>query len=160
MLKFLPVRSVINQLTLRLRRLIGLGPRVALYVRHSNGDTTGSSFARQLEEVRSYGATLGGNISRLYVDAGGGVRTPLDAFAAAAKRGDFDVLVVQDVDRLTRNVTEFAKLIASGVRIQSVREGGDLANFFVPLSTRAEPWAPDREHHLFEDSIASAPVQK
>jgi hypothetical protein len=161
MLNFLRLCSsaLFGKLSLRLRKLIGLPPRLALYARHSSGDTTGLSFERQLQQVKDYGASLGGNICQVYVDAGGHFRTPLANIAAAARRGDFDVLVVQDVDRLTRDFTKFAELTASGVRIHSVRDGGPAA--FISMSwTRSWSTASIRDHRLFNSSIAYPPVKK
>jgi Resolvase, N terminal domain len=105
----------------RIRQLFGLPPRVALYVRHSAGDTTGSSLERQIRQTADYGASIG-TVVRVYVDSGSS-RASLDKFVSAARLGDFDLLVIRDVDRLTRDFSKFAQLIGRGVRIHSVRDG-------------------------------------
>jgi len=105
---------------IKLRGASGAPLRAALYVRHSRS-AGADRFERQLSSVREYAVSLGADISRIYVDIPNRPRTPLDDIAMAADRHEFDVLVIEDIDRLTRNWGKFLRLIARGVKIHTVR---------------------------------------
>ncbi|WP_164936499.1 recombinase family protein [Bradyrhizobium nanningense] len=108
----------------KLRLKLGFRLRAGLYVRHSRG-TPVEEFLRQLQTVKEYAEALGAVVTRVYVDTDT-FRTPLSEIEAAARRADFDVLIVENTDRLTRKLGRLV-LLTEFVHVHSV-EGGDLSS--------------------------------
>lgn len=74
----------------------------------------GASLSVQEERLRAYAIAQGWDVVKVYEDAGlSGARTDRPAFQAmmeSAKSGDFDVILVYKLDRLTRSVKDFHDL--------------------------------------------------
>ena len=109
--------------------------RVALYVRTAaatSADDRGEGNAEsQLAELREYAAANKFEIVREYVDHGwSGLtdsRPELDHMAAAAARGEFDLVLVATFDRIARSHLHLDRIVAkireAGVGLLSKEEG-------------------------------------
>jgi len=101
--------------------------RAALYARVSTFDQTTDN---QLLDLRQMVEQRGYQIVEEYVDqgiSGAKARRPaLDKMMAAARRGEFDILVVWATDRLARSVKHFVEVLAEldhlGIAYLSYRE--------------------------------------
>jgi len=103
------------------------GVNVAVYARVS---TDSQDASNQLPEIEQLVAARGWRVTHCYTETISGtarVRPQLDAMLAAAHRGEFKVLVVWALDRLSRRgIAEVSSIIAklerAGVALVSVRE--------------------------------------
>ncbi len=105
--------------------------RVALYARVSSQmQTEGKSIDAQLAEMREYAQARGWKIVAEYVDAGVSAtrmdRPEFQRMLEDMKEGRFDIILVHDLSRLSRNVYDafdiFAQLGQHGVGFASVKE--------------------------------------
>ena len=113
--------------TRALRPRLGLPLRAGLYVRHSSHDRYGTEFAQQLRAVRRYADDLGVAVTRVYADTSN-LRTPLSAIRAAAERGEFDILIVEQPHRLTRRLGTLLPF-ARSVQLHTVDSNDLFASF-------------------------------
>jgi DNA invertase Pin-like site-specific DNA recombinase len=104
--------------------------RAALYCRTS---TTDQNPENQARELRSYAAARGWAVTE-FVDQISGVkesRPALDRLQLAARRRQFDVILVWDLSRLGRSLGHLIRLVedwqALGISLVSFRDGLDLA---------------------------------
>jgi DNA invertase Pin-like site-specific DNA recombinase len=104
--------------------------RAALYMRTSTLDQTPEN---QAIELRKYAEARGWK-SIEFVDQISGVkesRPGLDRLVAAARRRQFDVIVIWDLSRLGRSLSHLLRLIeewqALGISLVSLRDGLDLS---------------------------------
>lgn len=112
------------------------GPlRAAIYARRSTSDPTFISITRQisaaLDHCRKIGASLDAE-HHIYIDRNRSGRTmagraSLEALLTAARHGRFDVVIVQGLERLTRNTADavaiHAELEVLGIAIHVVGKG-------------------------------------
>ena len=103
--------------------------RAALYVRVSTLD---QNLDNQLDDLRKYVAQRGWGAPVEYADRASGAkdsRPALDALLKAARRREFDVVVVWRLDRLGRSLKHLLdvlhELTALGVAFVSLNEGID-----------------------------------
>ena len=111
--------------------------KIAIYSRKSKFTGKGESIENQIEMCRQYvtmhyGETEAGS-ARVYEDEGfsGGTldRPQFKVMMADAKKGLFNVIVVYRLDRISRNIGDFAKLIEElndlGIGFVSIKEQFD-----------------------------------
>jgi DNA invertase Pin-like site-specific DNA recombinase len=103
--------------------------RAALYVRVSTLD---QNLDNQLDDLRKYVAQRGWGKTTEYADKASGAkdsRPALDALLKAARRREFDVVVVWRLDRLGRSLKHLLdvlhELTALGIAFVSLNEGID-----------------------------------
>lgn len=131
------------------------GRRAAIYIRVADSECTdtanfGQNTVMQDEKIRSYCTTKDYKLDsdHIFADRSNGTEMPeerrgLGKLLAAAKRGEFDFLVVARIERLARNTKVLLQIInefkTCGVTIQSATEPintGD-TNFRLLLNTLA-----------------------
>ncbi|WP_407643972.1 recombinase family protein [Dongia deserti] len=108
-------------------------PIVAAYARYSTLGQKEASIEDQLRNCRAHADRQGWAISRVFEDRGisGTVtdRPGYQAMLAAARAARFDVLIVDDLSRLSRDKIEFGRLIrelkSRGIRVIGVSDGFD-----------------------------------
>jgi len=110
-------------------------PRAAIYARRSTADPNFVSITRQISAGLDYCRRAGMSLDAerfVFIDrnrsgATMAGRTSLHALLAAAREGQFDALVVQGLERLTRNVADAAtiqgELESLGITIHVVARG-------------------------------------
>ncbi len=105
--------------------------RTAIYARVSTTDR-GQDPETQLRQLREYVERRGFIVHREYVDQASGAKNDRPAFQAmfkAARRREFDVLVVWRYDRFARSLRELVNALAEfesvGVEFISYSEGAD-----------------------------------
>jgi DNA invertase Pin-like site-specific DNA recombinase len=105
--------------------------RAAIYARVSTTDR-GQDPETQLGALREYVERRGFSVHREYVDQASGAKNDRPAFQAmfkAARRREFDVLVVWRYDRFARSLRELVNALAEfesiGVEFISYSEGAD-----------------------------------
>jgi DNA invertase Pin-like site-specific DNA recombinase len=122
--------------------------RIVTYTRVSTSDQT---TANQLPEVEAMAAQRGTVVSRYSETGSAAKRRPaFEAMLAAARRGEFDVLVVWAIDRfgrsLAQNVADLTELDRLGVAVVSVRETWlDTAGPTRGLLVAILSWAAEQE---------------
>lgn len=89
--------------------------RFAIYARFSAHEHRESSVERQVEACRACAARLGGGVTHVFVDqeVSGAFMTDrngLKAMLEAAEQHAFDGLVVEDIDRLSRDVADLSSM--------------------------------------------------
>lgn len=107
--------------------------RIAAYARYSSEMQHAASIDDQLRNVRRYCAQQGWSAPRVYEDrAISGARADRPGYVAclaAGMAGEYDVLVVDDLSRLSRDSIETARAIKhlkfTGVRVIGVSDGVD-----------------------------------
>ena len=106
--------------------------RCAIYVRCATASqATPYSLADQWTVCEAYATRQGWETIAVYKDnavsGGKGVRPGLDALMAQAGRGAFDIVLVQDVSRLTRDALHVHRLLAElkslGVAVYTLHDG-------------------------------------
>lgn len=110
--------------------------KAAIYSRKSKFTGKGDSIENQITLCRDYGKNLGMEEFVIYEDEGfSGKNTDRPQFQAMlkdAKQNKFDVLICYRLDRLSRNVGDFAKLIEElqryGINFISIREQFDTSS--------------------------------
>lgn len=107
-------------------------PRVAVYLRYSTDQQDPYSFERQLNKARDYATSIGGDIVKVYGDPGqSGAftanRPEFREMLSAARRREFDVLLIEDGDRLSRRLhitaRAFAELAECHIELHSSKSG-------------------------------------
>ena len=108
-------------------------PEAAIYARYASMDQAGHSTDDQMGRLRDHAASRGWNVVGAYVDPARSGRT-LDGrsgFAdmmAAAERGAFQVLLVEDIDRISRDAAGLRGVVEAlrtlGVVICTLNEEG------------------------------------
>ena len=105
--------------------------RTAIYARVSTTDR-GQDPETQLSALRDYVERRGFMVHQEYVDQASGAKNDRSAFQAmfkAARRRDFDVLVVWRYDRFARSLRELVNALAEfesiGIEFISYSEGAD-----------------------------------
>lgn len=105
----------------------------ALYVRQSKSDGTGDGPERQLERTRSLAELRGWRVVGTYLDDGvsasknRGAGTAWDRMLADADKGQIDVVVGVDLDRLLRSTRDLNTLIDRGLQVVTVDGEIDLS---------------------------------
>jgi len=88
--------------------------RVAIYARFSSDKQNESSLADQVRDCRRYAAEKGWNVVEVFQDAamsGSSDNRPgYQAMLAEAKRGRFDIILAESMDRLSRRLADTAQL--------------------------------------------------
>ncbi len=88
--------------------------RVAIYARFSSDKQNESSLADQVRDCRRYAAEKGWNVVKVFQDAamsGSSDNRPgYQAMLAEAKRGQFDIMLTESMDRLSRRLADTAEL--------------------------------------------------
>lgn len=106
--------------------------RAAVYLRYSTDQQDPYSFERQLEKVAAYATVIGADIVKVYGDpAASGAytanRPAYNEMMQDAKQGKFDILIVEEGDRLSRKLhlttAAYATLAQYGVEIHSTKHG-------------------------------------
>lgn len=105
--------------------------RAALYARYSTEMQRDASIADQIHACRALADRLGAQVVRVYSDAAISgqtlARPDFQAMMAAADAGEFDILICEHTDRLTRDGGHsydiFYELQARDVRIVTVNQG-------------------------------------
>lgn len=90
--------------------------RTAIYVRISQDDGSALGVARQESDCRTLATSRGWNVTRVFTDndvsaSKGKVRPAFRELMRGIENGEFDALVVWDVDRLTRTPRELEDII-------------------------------------------------
>ena len=104
--------------------------RVALYARYSSAQQNQTSIADQLRECRAFAAREGWTVQQEYSDAaisGASLHRPgVQALMRDAVRREFDVVIAESLDRLSRDQEDtaglFKRLSFIGVRIVTLAE--------------------------------------
>jgi site-specific DNA recombinase len=107
--------------------------KAALYARYSTDQQRAASIEDQFRNCRSRAAAEGWQITATFADqamSGGDSNRPdYQAMLAAASRKQFDVLLVDDLSRLSRDQVESERVIRrlefNGIRILAVTDGYD-----------------------------------
>ena len=111
--------------------------KAAEYARYSTGNQTENSIEYQLDAIRKYCAENGIAITATYIDrAESGTNTDREDFQrmlAAAKRKEFDAVVIYDISRGSRDVADwfnFRKdMMRLGIKvISATQQLGDITN--------------------------------
>lgn len=88
--------------------------RVAIYARFSSDKQNERSLADQVRDCRRYAADKGWNVEEVFEDAamsGSSDNRPgYQAMLAEAKRGRFDIILAESMDRLSRRLADTAQL--------------------------------------------------
>ncbi len=110
--------------------------RAAGYTRVSMGEQVkGHSLDAQLTHIRAYVSAQGWRLTQVYTDAGisarqGSKRPGFEQMLADARAGQFDVVIVDKIDRFSRHLgsllTTLDQLNAANVAFVSVQEHLDL----------------------------------
>ena len=109
--------------------------RAAIYARYSSDKQSDASIDDQIRNCTHYAERFGMRVASQFDDkALSGTsknREGLDAMLAAGMRGEFDVLLVDDLSRMSRTRTETMQIIERfkfrGIRIVGVSDGYDSA---------------------------------
>ena len=107
--------------------------RVALYARYSSDQQRAASIEDQFRNCRRRADSEGWSISETYADeamSGADCNRPqYQAMLAAASRGEIDILLIDDLSRLSRDQVESERVIRRleflGIRIIAVTDGYD-----------------------------------
>ncbi|GFE64920.1 resolvase [Litoreibacter roseus] len=105
--------------------------RCAIYCRYSTDMQSDSSLVDQEREAREYAEKQGWSVVKVYADAamsGGSARRPdFERMKADADLGDFDVVLAESLDRLSRNLADISQLhdelSFAGVRLFTIQYG-------------------------------------
>lgn len=105
-------------------------PKAAAYGRISTV-VHGQDLANQIEPIKQVAAARGFDLVKVYTDEGisGATerRKGLDDMIAAARRGEFKVLIVMEISRIARDVRHLLNVLHElsqvGVSLVSIREG-------------------------------------
>jgi site-specific DNA recombinase len=106
--------------------------RAAVYMRYSTEHQDPYSFTRQLEKAKAYAETINADIVKVYGDPGASGaytanRPGFNEMVEAAKKDEFDVVIIEDGDRLARKLhittAVFSTLTEHGVELHSSKLG-------------------------------------
>lgn len=107
-------------------------PRVAIYARYSSDRQNENSVADQVALCSRHAETRGWEVARVFSDAaisGSSManRPGLIDALAAAERGEFEILLAEDEDRIARDLEHqahvFNRLVAAGARLWTISSG-------------------------------------
>ncbi len=128
--------------------------RAVIYARYSSDNQREASIDDQVRMCREYAKRLGWNVTETFNDAEMTGRTAfrpgLQKMLAAAERRLFDVVVTENVDRLSRRVADLASmyddLAAVGIKIHSVQLG-EISDMHVSIMGMvAQQYSKDLAH--------------
>jgi putative resolvase len=100
--------------------------KVALYARVSNNDAK-DNLERQLERIRNYSISNGYNIIKEVKEISSGLNDKRNKLIKLLKSDDYDLIVVENKDRLTRFGFNYIKVLLnnSGKDILVINDVGD-----------------------------------
>lgn len=84
--------------------------RAALYARVSNNDAK-DNLERQLERIRNYSISNGYNIAYEYKEISSGLNDKRNKLIKLFKKDDYDLIIVENKDRLTRFGFNYIKVL-------------------------------------------------
>ncbi len=115
-------------------------PRIALYARYSSDNQRDASIEDQLRlcrlHVERQGWTVAGSYSDRAISGASLLRAGIQELMADAQRGRFDIIVIESIDRLSRDQEDIAGLYKrmrfAGVKIVTLSEG-DVSELHIGL---------------------------